>query len=100
MLAAILYAIGGAIELLVGFRFLFRLLGANPNNAIVEWVYDWSGPFVAPFAGIFGQDATSVTTQGTATTSVFDSTALIALLIYGVVFALLTRVFTTLGGPR
>ena len=85
MVSSIIYAIGGFIEALVGLRFLLRLIGANPANSIVQWIYDWSTPFVAPFSGIFGQDATVVSGVGTATTSVFDWTALIALIIIGVI---------------
>lgn len=85
MVANIIYAIGGFIELLVGLRFVLRLLGADASNAIVNWVYTWSTPFVAPFSGIFGVDATVVNGIGTATTSVFDWTALVALVIIGLV---------------
>lgn len=89
MLTSIIYLIGGFIEILVGLRFVFRLLGANASNALVSWVYSWSTPFVAPFSGIFGQDATVVTGVGTATTSVFDWTALVALLVIGLIMGVL-----------
>lgn len=89
MLTSIIYLIGGFIEILVGLRFVFRLLGANASNALVSWVYSWSTPFVAPFSGIFGQDATVVTGVGTATTSVFDWTALVALLAIGLIMGVL-----------
>ena len=89
MLTSIIYLIGGFIEILVGLRFVFRLLGANASNALISWVYSWSTPFVAPFSGIFGQDATVVTGVGTATTSVFDWTALVALLVIGLIMGVL-----------
>ncbi len=85
MIASIIYAIGGFIETLVGLRFLLRLLGANAGNAIVGFIYNWSTPFVAPFSGIFGQDATVVHGVGTATASVFDWTSLIAFIVIGIV---------------
>lgn len=97
MLARIIYTIGGFIETLIGLRFLLRLLGANGENAFVHWVYTWSTPFVAPFSGIFGKDATVVSGVGTATTSVFDWTALIALLVIGLVIGLIG---TLLGRQR
>lgn len=90
MAASIIYAITGFIELLLGLRFLFRLLGANPVNGFVNWIYDWSTPFAAPFAGIFGQEAT-VTGEGVVTQSVFDWTALIAIVIYALVGGLIGR---------
>ena len=89
MIASIVYAIGGFIEALVGLRFVLRLAGANPSNALVSWIYTWSTPFVAPFSGIFGQDATVVSGVGAVTTSVFDWTALIALIVIGIVVGLI-----------
>lgn len=83
----IVYGIGAFIELSVGLRFIFRLVGANAGNAIVDLVYSWSTPIVAPFSGIFGVDATVVDGVGAATTSVFDWTALIALVVIGLVVA-------------
>jgi uncharacterized protein YggT (Ycf19 family) len=93
MIASIIYAIGGFIEVLVGLRFVFRLIGANASNAIVGWVYTWSTPFVAPFSGIFGQDATVVNGIGTATNSVFDWAALIALVVIGLVVGVIGGLF-------
>ena len=89
MIANIIYAIGGFIEALVGLRFVLRLVGANPDNALVGWIYAWSTPFVAPFSGIFGQDATVVSGVGAVTTSVFDWTALIALIVIGIVVGII-----------
>lgn len=97
MIGAIVYAIGGFIETLIGLRFVFQLLGANPASAFVVWVYDWSTPFVAPFAGIFGVNPT-ITGPGVVTTSVFDWTALVALVIIGLIFGLVGRLF--LGGSH
>ena len=89
MISGILYAIGGFIEALVGLRFILRLVGADPANVFVNWIYTWSTPFVTPFSGIFGQDATVVSGVGTVTTSVFDWTALIALIVIGIIVAII-----------
>ena len=40
------------IELVVSLRFIFKLLNANPDNAIVHAVYQVSDIFIAPFTGI------------------------------------------------
>lgn len=85
MLARIIYAIGGFIETLIALRFVLRLIGANAGNVIVGWIYTWSTPFVAPFSGILGQDATVIHGVGTVTQSVFDWTALVALLVIGLI---------------
>lgn len=94
MIASIVYIIGGIIEALVGLRFVFRLLGANPNAPFVEWIYTWSTPLVQPFAGIFGQDAKVVVGPDIVTQSVFDWTALIALIVYGLIIGLIGRAVT------
>ena len=97
MISAIIYAIGGFIEIIIGLRFLFRLLGADPGAGFVRLIYDWSTPLVAPFAGIFGQEATILSNAGVVTASVFDWTALIALLVYGLIIALIGKVFVRTG---
>jgi hypothetical protein len=90
MLAGIVYAVTGFIEFLIGLRFIFRLVGANPLSPFVNWIYDWSTPFVTPFAGIFGQTAV-ITGQGVVVASVFDWTALIALAAYAIVGGVIAR---------
>ena len=94
MFAGIILAVGGFIEAIIGLRFVFELLGANPANAFVSWTYSWSAPFVAPFAGIFGQSST-VTGHGTVTSSVFDWTALIALVVYGLFLAVVSALLSS-----
>lgn len=88
MIARIISIILGVISLIVGLRFVFLLLGANPSSQFVSWIYDLSDPFVAPFAGIFGQSSTvAAAGEGFVTQSIFDWTALIALIIYGIIGA-------------
>ncbi len=47
----------GIVEVFLGVRFLFRLLGANPNNGFVSWLYEVSGQLLEPFRGIFPVEA-------------------------------------------
>jgi hypothetical protein len=89
MIIGIISLIGGVIEALVGLRFLFELIGANPGAQFVSLIYQYSTPLVAPFAGILGQNAT-ISSVGAVTASVFDWTALIALIIYGVIFGVIS----------
>lgn len=89
-MTGIVAVIVGIVQFLVGFRFVFLLLGANPANAFVAWVYDLSAPLVAPFAGILGQSATSLA-EGAVVESIFDWTSLIALVVYGILGAVLMR---------
>jgi hypothetical protein len=78
----------GILFVLIGLRVLLLLLVANQANAIVDFVYSVTEPFVAPFRGIFQFDQVS---PGGA--SVFDVGALVALvgwfLIYLLIMAIL-----------
>jgi len=78
----------GILAVLIGLRILLLLLVANQTNSIVDFVYNITEPFVAPFRGIFQFDA--VTPGGG---SVFDIAALVALigwlLIYVLIMAIL-----------
>jgi hypothetical protein len=89
MIGALVYTIGAIVEGIIGLRFLFKLLGANPDSGFVNWIYSWSAPFVAPFKGIFGQDNTSTAT-GTAVTGMFDWAALIAFIVVGIILAIIS----------
>lgn len=86
----IIYYILGIIEVLLGFRFLLKLLGANPNTGFVSFIYSISGIFVAPFNAVFP------TTR--AEGSVLEWSVLLAAVVYAVVawgLANLLRIMTT-----
>lgn len=68
----------GALEVLLAFRFVMKMLGANPVSGFVDFVYSISGVFVSPFRGIF----TSPTTQGDITAAVFETAAVVAMVVY------------------
>ncbi len=77
----IVYYITGLVEILLAFRFVFKLLGANPNSGFVSFMYSLTHPFLAPFSGIFHAS----TGTGAETTSVFDPAILVAMVVYGLV---------------
>jgi len=86
--------IGGIVSLffsiilgIVALRFLFRLLGANPANGIVSWVYEASQPLVAPFFGIFNRDISVLTGR-------LELETLLALIVYGVIASIVTSLFS------
>ena len=74
----LVYFVFGLLDVLLGFRFVFKLLGANPSTGFVDFIYNLSAIFVAPFAGIFN---TSLA-QGDVTTSIFEPATLVALIVY------------------
>ena len=86
-LAQIVYLVGGFIITILAIRFLFTLLGANRSNGIADFIYDVSHPFVAPFFGLFNYTPTFGIAR-------FEFETLVAILFYGLITALLVRVFT------
>ena len=76
-----IYFILGVIEVLIGFRLVFKLLGANPRNGFVSFLYTLSGIFTAPFSGIFD----SFVSAGLSANSVFEPAAVIGMAVYGVI---------------
>ena len=78
----------GVIVVLIGLRILLLLIVANQSNAIVDFIYNVTEPLVAPFRGIL-----SIDTVSPGGPSVFDVGALVALvgwlLIYALIMAIL-----------
>jgi uncharacterized protein YggT (Ycf19 family) len=77
----------GILAVLIGLRILLLLLVANQTNAIVDFVYGITEPFVAPFRGIFAFD--HVAPGGG---SVFDVAALVALIGWLLIYLLLMAI--------
>jgi hypothetical protein len=77
-IATITYFILGVLEVILLLRFLFRLLGANQGSGFIVFLYGLSHVFVAPFNGIF-------TNPALGSNSVFDVSALIAMLVYALI---------------
>ena len=77
----IVYYILGVLEVLLAFRLVFKLLGANPQSPFVSFIYSASQAFLAPFSGIFK----STVTKGFETQSVLEPTTVIAMIVYAVV---------------
>ena len=90
---SIVSLIFGAIELGIGLRFLFLLLGASSQSLFVEWIYNVTHPLVAPFSAIFGSTTASVPTGLSG--SVFEPASLIALIVYGVIGGFVLRMLST-----
>ncbi len=77
----IIYYVLGVVEVLLAFRLIFKLLGANPASSFVSLVYSVTKFLLTPFAGIF---RTAVTT-GVETQAVFEPATLIAMIVYAII---------------
>lgn len=76
-----IYYVLSVIEVLLAFRFVFMLLGANRRSGFIMFLYGLTGIFTAPFEGIFSEYYSS----GLSTGSVFDPAAPIAMIVYAIV---------------
>ncbi len=74
----LIYFFFGALEVLLAFRLVFKLLGASMASPFVNMVYGLSGLFIMPFEGIFRR----ATTQGIETTSVLEPSTIVAMIVY------------------
>ena len=79
-----IYLIFGLIEALLAIRFVLKALGANADAGFAQLMYGVTGPFVAPFRGLFG-------TPQAASGATLEVHTLIALVIYALVAWLLVR---------
>ncbi len=83
----ILSLLFGILAVLLALRILLLLLVANQSNTIVDFVFNITEPFVAPFRGIFAFD--QVTPGGG---SVFDVAAVVALIGWLLIYLLLMAI--------
>ncbi|MBA3758468.1 YggT family protein [Candidatus Saccharibacteria bacterium] len=68
----------GFIEIMLAFRFIMKLLGANPSSGFVNFIYSLTNILTAPFDNIFG---VARTTTGNVQ-SVFEPSILVAAAVY------------------
>ena len=81
----VVWYILGIIEVVLAFRFLLKLFGANPAAGFSSFIYGFSSPFAGPFLSVFR--ITKV--QG----SVFEWTTLLAMLVYWLIAWGIIRLF-------
>lgn len=74
----LVYYFFGALEILLAFRLVLKLLGASTLSGFVRFIYGLTGIFVMPFEGIFRR----AFAQGVETTSVLEPATLVALVVY------------------
>lgn len=74
----VIWFIAGVILVLLAFRFLLSLLGANPGNGFADFVYNTSEPLVSPFFNLFSYDFDNGASR-------FELFTLVAMAVYSVV---------------
>ena len=74
----VIWYILGVIEILLTFRVVLKMLGANISSPFVSLIYVITDPLAAPFRGIFG---ISAVTEG----SVLEWSTFVAMIVYALV---------------
>jgi hypothetical protein len=92
----LVYFFFGALEILLAFRLVLKLAGASVGNAFVGLVYGITGIFILPFQGIFH----SGVTQGIETSSVFEPSTMIAIIVYAVLAWGIVKLLSVLSGEK
>jgi len=93
--AAVVGFIVGVVDILIAARFLGKLFGAPSQSAFVNFIYQVSGPLVAPFTGIFGNSGSI--------TNTFETASLVAIVVYAVIgwgVVMLIRIVTAPRGTK
>jgi hypothetical protein len=76
----LVYYFLGALEILLAFRLILKIAGADTTSGFVRLIYFLSGIFIMPFQGIFK----STYAQGATNTSIFEPATLTAIIVYAV----------------
>jgi YggT family protein len=79
------------LEIVLLIRFILKLLGANPQQALVSGLYGITDPLVRPFQGIWPQ---------TDTPTVIDVPALLAIVFLFLIAALVVALVRAISGNR
>ncbi len=77
----VIWYVVGFIEILLAFRFLLKLFGANPSSGFVDAVYSVTGVLTAPFDNIFGV----AKPEAGDVNSVFEPSILVAAVVYALI---------------
>ncbi len=73
----VVWYILGLVEVLLAFRLVLKLLGANATAGFTSFIYGVTLPFVAPFQAVFRTSR--------AEGSIFEWTTILAMFVYWVV---------------
>lgn len=90
------YFLFGALEILLAFRLVLKLMGASMGSMFVELIYILSGIFILPFEGMFRRGFT----EGIETTSVLEPSTLVAMVVYALLAWGIVKLVVMLSGKK
>src|SRR5512141_2358787 len=80
----IMWTLVGILEILLGLRFMLKLIAANPGSGFAGFIYGITGAFTAPFTTLLGTPASGG--------SILEVTTRIAMAVYALFFWVVARV--------
>lgn len=80
----IMWTVVGILEILLGLRFMLKLIAANPGSGFASFIYGITGVFTAPFNTMLVAPASGG--------SILEVTTLIAMAVYALFFWIVGRV--------
>ncbi len=92
----VIYFLFGFLEVLLVFRLILKMTGANMGSMFVNFLYNMTGIFINPFKGIFSQTVT----PGLENTAVFEPATLIAIVVYAVLAFGIVKLFRIMSGKK
>ncbi|SMP63697.1 YggT family protein [Anoxynatronum buryatiense] len=75
------------VQILLAFRFIFKLLGANASNQFIAMLYSITSPLTSIFDGIFPE----VMLENYEMLHIFESSSVIALVVTAIIAGLIRR---------
>jgi hypothetical protein len=92
----IMYFFLGLLDILLAFRFIFKLTGASTSSGFVNFIYNSTRIFILPFEGIFSRG----TAEGMETTAIFEPATLVAIIVYAILVWGIVRLVHILSGEK
>lgn len=92
----LVYYFFGALDTLLAFRIILKLLGANTSSFFVNFIYSLSKIFILPFEGIFRR----VTSQAAETTVIIEPSAIVAVIVYGILAVGIVKLIRIFSGEE
>lgn len=80
----IMWSFVGLLEILLGLRFMLKLIAANPDSGFAAFIYGITNPFILPFETLIGTPSSGGMS--------LEVTTLIAMFIYALIFWGITHV--------
>ena len=81
----IVWYVLGVLEVLMAFRFVLKLLAANPGAGFTSFIYGVTHPFVLPFLAVFKRTQIAG--------SVFEWTTILAMFVYWLFAVAIIKLF-------